>query len=551
LEEVKTPKRLRMPAISFSSSGAMSPQFVFLLRSLTQLIKVCVQYFPPSAVFPSPFLPSSNIETFVTFFSSSLVSPGQMRRGLVNFFVSGGTQVAERLGPSRVPSAARSRRVVETRTLTIPTEEVSVPLNLEAAPSPAIAPSQPFALSTSKQTTSVDADRRWAKEFVRRVGKGQRVKLQRRLSVKKAAAIEIGLQRLVQVMTHGDGGDAADKNTERRAIRHAVAQKIAAVTTSHRKPLDKCLVLLQIYKQLIRPLKVQLPASAYEEYFHAFATATLVAVGEEKLERQMSRLSGLNGNHSLLGSRIFSSQTLQEVWEVYMDMQARGVQPTDQMLVSMMNVLAHSTRGRDVGVEAKAHALMMEAARYQLHVDEKLLMQYTLVCNRNNAMHIAVGYYADFAGRLEQQPSSSFTNEVLKGLLANDQIAEALRFISTMGAVPVSNGLLKNMLVTYLRAGNPGACFSAYKAFFGKGQHIPSLEIMQTLCKAMSAVVEPTEKEPHLYFILQQLAKYRIGITPSMKKSLVEALHGLGREDLAQRILHGGKPSRRLAARAP
>ncbi|CCW65168.1 unnamed protein product, partial [Phytomonas sp. EM1] len=117
-----------------------------------------------------------------------------------------------------------------------------------------------------------------------------------------------------------------------------------------------------------------------------------------------------------------------------------------------------------VRLEAKAHALMMDLARFHLTPTEFTMNSYIAVCGGCGVMHLAVAAVADYFSRHERQPSAGIYAALLHHLLRNGQPEKALAVLTTMQNVPMTTALLNAVLHAARYSPDPASIFTFYRA---------------------------------------------------------------------------------------
>lgn len=285
--------------------------------------------------------------------------------------------------------------------------------------------------------------------------------------------------------------------------------KFKIVLSSHLTEVDKCHQLLALHDVAMRK-RLRMIDSIYDSVFHTFLVG-------------LPQLGGGGGNKGV-------APMLNQVWRVYRYMIDSGTNPTPKIHQHMMMIL-ESVRSKNAEVEAKAHALMLDNDRFKTIPTEYTLQHYISICSHNGCMHIAMTRYTDARGRLQLMTSASLCSNMLRGLLLNDQIEEAVQFVQALDSVAMTDHLLNSVMQVMRRTKDPSSCFTMFRAIRGSGLP-PSLSTVSTLLDVCYEINDFSE----VPFILQLMKQYGVKGDERFSNKMLVALHRAGMPDVGDRF---------------
>jgi hypothetical protein len=281
----------------------------------------------------------------------------------------------------------------------------------------------------------------------------------------------------------------------RRKEYQATLTSIAVTLQSHLSPAAKCNTLLLLHEERVIKRRLRLRQDTYDDIFHVIS-----AVATSVENRANSRLT---------------VPYLNEVWVVYRYMVDSGTEPSAKIVQFVMSVL-ELVRVKDVDVEARAHALMLDLDARSICPSPFTLNSYFCICGVNNVMHIAVARLSDARARFHIQPNASMCAVLLQGLVRNGQVKEAVKFIATLSSVSMTEPLLNRILDVMRKSGDPLSVFTVYRAV--RSSQIPISAV--TIHILVQAMID-AENNSELSFVLQEMKKYRVKGDPKLLNRLL------------------------------
>lgn len=316
---------------------------------------------------------------------------------------------------------------------------------------------------------------------------------------------------VLQVRFHHKSGKIKLSHEQRELLWEArkdlyskVFHKFNIVLTSHLNDKDKCHQLLALHDVAISK-RLRLTDVTYDSIFHTF----LMGIGD-------------------LGGR--EAPLLDLIWRVYRYMIDSGTDPTPKVIQHVM-MLLERVRMRNIEVEAKAHALMLDSDRFKLMPTEYTLTAYFSICAANECMHLAVARYTDARTRLQMAPTPSMCATIIRGLLKSGQNEEAMQFVQSLDSVAITDHLLNAVLQAARLSPDPSSVFTIFRSIRGSGLP-PSFETISILLE----VCFDTGSYSEVPYILHLMKKYGVRGDERYSNKLLVALWRHGNPALAHRF---------------
>ncbi|CCW71577.1 unnamed protein product [Phytomonas sp. Hart1] len=305
----------------------------------------------------------------------------------------------------------------------------------------------------------------------------------------------------------------------RRADYQTTLIRIVGVLQAHRTGAEKLHVLRALHEDEVIRRRLRLRQDTYEEIFHLFYAVAMQASGVPPGHLNESALpvrgcvrweeewrggpAGAGGVHEFAtplttALAILSPHWIQQLWRMYRYQVDSGTTPSTHCIQHIMGILEHAVRHRQVGppgpkrpdaltrssfsslstsstfstvlLEAKAHSLMMDLARFHLTPTEFTINSYIAICGGCGGMHLAVAAFADYQSRHQRQPSARTYAMLIQHLLRNSHYKEAISAISTMQNVPMTTALLNAVLQAARFSTDPASVFTFYRAIIQGGK---------------------------------------------------------------------------------
>ena len=290
---------------------------------------------------------------------------------------------------------------------------------------------------------------------------------------------------------------------EARKVEFSTLQrKIVIALECHRSPLDKSLLLLELHDKIIQQ-RIRLREDTYDDLLVVLCQTACLhhAIHKERRKQYNEQVRHSRSPRHHDGIIESSPLFLDEMWTVYRYMVDSGTKPSSKTIQHVMKVLS-LVRAKDPDVEARAHSLFCDLDQTGLSPTQHTVTAYFEVCARNNVMHMAMGRYTDAVTRYEINVMPCV---LIRGLVDNGQAQEAMKFISTMGNVPMTQHLL-NAVLSAAQKVEPSSCFTFYRAFQGSGVQ-PSIETMSLLFNASDLAGDTTNG---VRIVLQEMSKFKL-----------------------------------------
>ena len=299
----------------------------------------------------------------------------------------------------------------------------------------------------------------------------------------------------------------------------AVNRRITSVITGHHDQIEKVALLTAIFNTEVKPNEIHLRAQTYEDIFQCLLT-TPPAPSAQPVPGQQLR-------------RLVHTDTL---FEMYHAMKAGFTAPTAKILEYLMfsvsyglRTMPHKDRPK---MESRAHKLWLDADRYTLTASKYTYTYYFEVCELCGVMHLALSRYVDAKERLGIQPDAGMCSTLIRGLVRNDQVEEAVAFIAAMYAVPVDVSLLDAVLECFGRSTDPMAAFSVYRAQVGPSKVRPGPTTFYYLMQACERLNDFRET----VFVLEEMVRLSVQGTPDTLNLILKGLLLLEKEAMAHKL---------------
>ena len=297
----------------------------------------------------------------------------------------------------------------------------------------------------------------------------------------------------------------------RRKEYQQVLVRIAVTLQGHLSSESKCHALLLIHEELVVKRRLRLRQDTYDDIFHVIS-----AVATNKENRENSRLT---------------VPYLNEVWVLYRYMIDSGTDPSAKIVQFVMSVL-ELVRAKNVDVEARAHSMLLDCDARSICPTDFTLHSYFNICGVNNVMHIAMSRLHEVRMKHQVQPTASMCSMMLHGLMANGQVKEAVRFVSTLDSVGLTEPLLNNVLHVMRKSGDPLSVFTAYRAV--RSSQVPITKVtIHIMLQAMADANNFSE----LSFVLKEMKRFAIRGDVKLLNNLLGMLLKSGRKEEYEALL--------------
>lgn len=145
----------------------------------------------------------------------------------------------------------------------------------------------------------------------------------------------------------------------------------------------------------------------------------------------------------------------------YFHMRATFTAPSSQILEHFMVAIA--LQGADDKATLHlATRLLLDCDKFVTLPTRTTLAAYFDVCNRCQAMDLAVNRFADAIDRLQLEPDTGMATSLIRGLNQNGLVEEAVSMLARLQHVEMDVTLLNATMETLLLSQDPQAVFAAY-----------------------------------------------------------------------------------------
>eukprot|EP00760_Papus_ankaliazontas_P013048 PhM_4_TR15635/c0_g1_i1/m.78247 len=325
---------------------------------------------------------------------------------------------------------------------------------------------------------------------------------QRPVGVEDASAVWSSAGRLSELQQHKSESDKWQ--WDQRCAQFSRAQRQIHVTiTSHLSIEDKCFKLLELFRD-VKTNRLHLRAQTYEDMFEVFLSMPF-----EK-------------------DKPFAF--LDAIFEMYHYMKGTFAAPSQKILEYLMCALARF-RIPSAQNESRAHKLLLDSEKFTVMPTRATYTAYFDVCGTNNVMHIAVARFVDVRQKLGMQPDEGMCTVMIRGLVKNGQVEEAVAFISNMYAVPVDVFLMDAVLEALAQSRDPMAAFTAYRSMLGSGV-TPSAYTFWYMMLAC----EKSDLWDETPFVLEQMHRLGIRGNAATLNLVIKGLLTLKQTELAHKM---------------
>ena len=304
---------------------------------------------------------------------------------------------------------------------------------------------------------------------------------------------------------------------QRNQLFSSVSRKFLAVLTSHLDCEEKASRIAELYRSEVKKNAIHLRVQTYEDIFEC-----LLATPPKQV-KDVDVVLRRNVHTDLL-------------FDMYHFMKAGFSAPSPKLLEYLMFSVSYSTRTSPhlspELMESRAHKLWLDADRYTLTPSRFTYTYYFEVCARRNIMHIALSRYIDAKERLGIQPDEAMCTSIIRGFVRNDQVEEAIGFISTMYAVPVDCFLLDAVIECFANSTDPLAAFSVYRSQTDRSGIHPTPFTFHYLMKAC----EKSGEYGETVYVLRQMLERGVQGTPATLNLILKGLLTLNKSALAEKL---------------
>jgi len=280
-------------------------------------------------------------------------------------------------------------------------------------------------------------------------------------------------------------------------------RQVKIAVTSHLPQEEKCLKLIELFRDA-KANGLQFRTQTYEDIFEV-----------------------------LLATPYHADQPfpfIEQLFDMYHYMKGTFAAPSPKLVEYLMSALSRY-RTPSQSFESRAHKLMMDADRYTLLPTRYTFSYYFDICGINNVMHIAVSRFVDARDKLAIQPDEGMCTTLIRGLVKNNQVEEAVAFISKMYAVPIDVFLMDAIVEAFAQSADPLAAFSAYRSMLGSGV-VPSSYTFWYLMIAC-------ERSQHWHettYVLEQMHRLGIKGSSATLSAILKGLCIIGQKELAKKM---------------
>lgn len=218
---------------------------------------------------------------------------------------------------------------------------------------------------------------------------------------------------------------------------------------------------------------------------------------------------------------------LTEMRQLYAHQKRMFVAPTSVMLESLMLTLSAVGASAIDGESSDrrplfhlAQRILLDADRFVVLPSRTTLTAFILICEKHNAMTVAVAQVRHAVKSLGIPLDASMTAALVRGLTHCGLVEESIAVLAMLGKVPVSVELLNAGLETLVLTPDPLGSFSLYKSCVGDSDLTPNAETFSMLLLACEQAGQwgPTS------WLMREMQRYRVKGSPMCLNLLLKGL---------------------------